>query len=166
MKLSPFIHRHVVFSWLALALLVNCAIAGTTVPCSNQCTRRNCGSPGDSGQPCVIKVSQTNGSHPVATVNKPSICVDPDTDIVWYTSEHNSSFTVTFAMAHPFANTPAGVFKGSKGHPSGDTLSSQTSACYQYSVQHCVSGSACAQVDPKVIVNGVGFRPPPEAVKK
>jgi hypothetical protein len=162
--ISPFIHRQVVFSLLALAVLGNSAIAGTTVPCSDQCTQPNCGSPGDSGQPCLIKVSQTNGSNPVATVDKPSICVDSDTDIVWYTSEHKSDFTVTFATPHPFANTPAGVFKGRKGQPSGDTLSSRP-ACYQYSVQHCVSG-ACAQVDPKVIVNGVGFQDPPAAVKK
>jgi hypothetical protein len=164
MKLNLFVYRNAVLSWLVLGVLVNSANAGTPARCTDKCTP-NCGSTGDNGLPCLVKVSETKDSNGqwVTTVNTNPICVFSDTDIIWYTSERNSTFTVTFATPHPFASTPAGTFNGKKGQPSGDTASipqpAPASNCYEYSVKHCIPGRPCAKVDPKVIVNGVRLPP-------
>jgi hypothetical protein len=160
MKLSRLVYRNAGLPCLLLAVLVNSAIAGAPGKCADTCTP-NCGS-ASSGVPCNVTVSETSGSNPVATVNRDPICVFSGTKISW-SSDPLSDWTVTFGTSHPFPATTHGKFNGKQGHSAGDTASlpngSPASVCYQYSVEHCINGKKCAQVDPKVIVTNVRKRP-------
>ena len=176
MKLHPFAYRLTAPSFLILGILINSANAGTELckkpfpSCTSTCGRA--ATPSSSGVPCEVKVSETSGSTPVATVDRDPICVDPGTDIFWFTSEENSNFTVTFTN-HPFVHLAGSVtFIGNEQlTPSGDTVDPDSAgpACYEYSVTHSINHSH-ASLDPKVIVNGVGLlrptAPPRGAVKK
>jgi hypothetical protein len=156
MKLICFAYRIVGLSCLVLAVFVDSAMAGSTALCeASSCANKWCGSPGvgPGATACWVKVTEateSNGSR-VTKTYPDTVCVHPDTEISWYTLEPNSEFTVTFAT-HPFPNTPSGTFTGKKGQPSGDTAQG-SSACYQYSVVHCISTGNCAKADPKVIVD-------------
>jgi hypothetical protein len=168
MKLSRFVHGNVCLSWLMLVVLVNFAIAGTPGKCepnvpASACPA-TCGQAGSdsNGVPCFVRISETNGLATATAQNLRGgvagsyldpICVDPSTEILWFTLEEKSTFKVTFGVPHPFANTGPGkaaTFKGKKGQASSDTANSPTN-CYQYSLQHSNNGSR-ASADPKVIV--------------
>lgn len=169
MRLSRFVYRGVGLACFVLAVVVTPVMAGSTAHCDfSRCTITNlCGSPGNgpSGRACIVKVSEvttSNGSL-VTNVTPDIICVRPNTEILWYTLEPNSEFTVTFG-SHPFPSTSSGTFPGKKGQPSGDTAGGN-SACYQYSAVHRINGKA-AQVDPKVIVDGGRHPDKQQAPKK
>jgi hypothetical protein len=154
MKLSRLVCRNVALSWLLLAALINSAIGGMPGTCSDMCISPKCGSSGSSGVPCKIIVSETNGPNgPVSGVDKKTVCVSSNTKISW-SSDPESEFHVIFGTSHPFPATTHGKFDGKQGQSVGDTASipPHSSACYQYSVEHCITGQKCAQVDPKVIV--------------
>jgi hypothetical protein len=173
MKLSRFAYRMVGFTLLAFGV-VNSANAGTELckkpfpKCGSTCGRAP--SSGSIGASCRVRVSQTSGEKPVATVGKEDfICVDPGTDISWFTKEKGSTLTVKF-NEHPFTHSqgsPA-TFQGNElSTHIGDTTMlppvNSPPACYEYSVTHSIGGSN-ASLDPKVIVNGVrGHHKPDQA---
>jgi hypothetical protein len=162
MKASCFLPRTLGTSWLVLAVLVNVAVAGAPGQCADACTP-NCGSPGPSGAPCQIAVSRAMGpnGHLVGNAHPDPACVSPKTKIIWSSLESSSEFTVKFGRVHPFPATTHGKFKGKQGQPAGDVAdlpSGTGTACYQYSVKHCISGN-CVKSDPKVIVTNVLLGP-------
>jgi hypothetical protein len=165
MKLSRFVYRNVALSWMVLwmvlAAFVNFANAGTPGMCSDTCTP-NCGTSGSSGVACDVAVSETSGpTGPVSAVNKNPICIFSGTKISW-SSDPLSEFHVIFGASHPFPAVTHGKFDGKPGQSAGETASippGQDSVCYQYSVEHCIKGKKCAQVDPKVIVTSVRKHP-------
>jgi hypothetical protein len=172
MKLSRFVCRNAGVSCLMLAVLVNSA-SGKPGACTATCTLPICGSNGSGSKtagPCWVQVTETGtGASAVAQVQ--DVCVDPGTDIYWYTSEPNSYFTIVFGNPHPFVNIPPkaqATFQGKKGQPSGDTIFdlSIAAGCYQYSAQHCKNGACTNVLDPKVIVTSSGGTPPNPPDKK
>jgi hypothetical protein len=160
MKDSRFVCRNVGSSWLALAVLVNVALAGTD-KCTEvpKCTRADlCGRVASA--PCVIRVSEKGGVATVAAQPQlpgGDVCVSPNTEIRWLTLEKKSSFIVKFQKS-PFVSSSGSpvTFQGDDLHaPQGDkVIPVPKDACYQYSVTHSIDGSH-ATLDPKVIVTNV-----------
>jgi hypothetical protein len=167
---------------LALGVLVSSAIAGTPGKCQpdpppDTCDHVGyCGHAGsDPNMPCFVRISETGGAAPAATVTAENvtggpgspdyICVHGTTEILWFTLEEPSSFKVAFGAAHPFPSTgrtTAPTFNGKKGKkkPIGKPISERvndTDGCYQYSVQHCIGNKCTPVLDPKVIVKGGSF---------
>ena len=152
-------YRIAVF-FLVFELLVNSAIAGTgTCTTSSSACVRTCGRAavaGSVGVPCNIRVSESGSTATVAAqsvVKKDTVCVAPNTQISWFTSETSSKFTVTFGSQNPFGTGSSRTFAGDETQaPQGDTVGASY-GCYRYSVTHGISGSN-ASADPKVIVTG------------
>jgi hypothetical protein len=158
MRLSCFLSRNLGPSWLVFAVLVNFAAARTPRRCADTCTP-NCGSSGPGGTTCQVTVSRANGpnGHLVANGQPDPVCVAPKTKIMWSSLESSSEFTIRFGRVHPFPTATHGKFKGKPGQPAGDEAdlpSSTRTACFQYSVKHCINGQ-CVKSDPKVIVTNV-----------
>jgi hypothetical protein len=164
---------------LALGVLVGSAIAGTLGKCQpavsvDVCQQVGiCGHEGsDPGSvPCFVRISETGGAATVTADNVAGgtgnsaeyICVNYDTEILWFTLEEKSSFKLKFGVPHPFVSKPvatAPTFKGKKGKPSSELAEGSPDACYQYSVKHCIGRKCTPFLDPKVIVKGAGLLPP------
>jgi hypothetical protein len=165
MRLQPFAYRLTASAFLGLGLLVNSAIADTPGACGSvpMCAP-TCGSPGDSGAPCIVRISH-NGTLATATTQNlaggpgspnADICVSAGTVILWFTLEDKSKFNLDFGSSHAFAHSAK--FHGDNEHPASDETIPQSgdgpASCYQYSIKHCI-GHDCGTADPKVIVNGV-----------
>ncbi len=163
---------------LALAALVGSANAGKPGACkqpppADVCDQVGiCGHAGpDPGSvPCFVRISETGGAATVTADNVSGaagspeyICVDSQTEILWFTLEEKSSFKLKFGVPHPFVGTPATAaptFKGKKGHPFSDLAEAVQDTCYQYSAQHCIGRKCTPVLDPKVIVKGAHLKPP------
>jgi hypothetical protein len=157
---------------LALGVLVGSAVAGTPGKCqsdppANTCDQAGyCGHTGlDPMMPCFVRVSETGGAATVTAENVTGgpgsaeyICVNADTEILWFTLEEKSKFEVVFGVPHPFVDKSAGKevkFDGQKGKASSDEAKGlPKDACYQYSVKHCIKKKCTPVLDPKVIVKG------------
>src|ERR1039458_3004531 len=112
MKLQSFASRLAASSLLALGVWVNSAIAGAPGTCGpTSVCAPTCGSPGDSGAPCFVRISHDSTKLATATVENlaggagspnADICVSAGTVILWFTLEEKSQFTIDFGAAHPF----------------------------------------------------------------
>jgi hypothetical protein len=175
MKPGRLVYIKAASTLLAFGVLVSSAAAGTPGKCQPEPPEHFCDGVGICGHagsdplvPCFVRISETGGAPPAATVTAENvtggpgspdyICVRPTTEILWFTLEEQSSFKVAFGTPSPFpsAGTKKVTFngtKGKKGKPISDPVNS-IEGCYQYTVQHRMNGHWTPVLDPKVIVKG------------
>jgi hypothetical protein len=167
MKPSRLVYTKAGSTLLALGVLVGSAVAGTPGFCTGtipDCDHRRCGRSGHHAVACYVRVSERGNVVTVTaqdSMDGGDVCVTLGTKIMWFTSDPDSKFTVSFAQnpfAHPATSTSFTFTDGDapQGGKASHLPSNSTNACYQYSVTSSANGSS-ASLDPKVIVKGASL---------